>query len=975
MKFAVIGLLLLCNTILFSFAQTDIAQANYATAVELFDKEKFAAAKILFEQYVNHLQSNPDAFRDNLAQAYSKLSLCALYLKNPDFEYYITQLSEKFSSHPLTLITYTKIGDYFFKQGDYAQASRFLRKLNLGKPTKSNVGIIYQLAYSTLMNKDEREASRLFNLIKGGEHEYAYLSSYYAAYIGYHKGDYKNALTDILKAIDDQSIKSEAEALLVATYYKQKRYQDAINYILKNKKTDSPVFDLLLADSYFMQGDSTLALTYFERYIKKSNKAQTNRDLLYKVATAYTSSYINKLPQAAYYFSKIADDIDSLAQVSAYQLGITYLRLQDKNAAINAFDKCRKLYFDKDLQKSSAFHYIKLNFEMDNAKNALEGCLFYEKNFQRNDSILRVINNLRNEAYLNTQNNLVAIQYIEQMKEKDIKAQLAYQRITFNRAVELFNNKEYIQSKSFLIKSLTYPHNSEIVSSTYFVLGEISNLLNRPDLAIESYQKVGQNTKYKYEVFLGLGYAYFQKENFINTIHFLNQYLTNPNPKYLIEAYTKLADAYFKQNDFANALKNYELALVSGSTDFPYSRYQRALCLIELKRTAEAEDLLDVFITQHSNHSLIDWANYQKALIQYKTSKTMAINLLNQIVNHSAETKILPYAMLKRGDIYVEIAVINRAINDYKNIIEKYPSTPPAEQAIQRLQDLQMKGIHVPNYNHLLSRNIRPQTGNPLAADFALKNANHYIEEGDYKSAIGALSSFLQGGEPKSESTSEAEYLLGISYQNLGEEDKANIYLERSGLSKGLLKSAQIDLKIGYYQNAISKCEKILKTDTHEEEKREAKIGILKAYAALKNHEKVMYYLDELKNNVASQPTVNLHFGKIYFAQEQYDEALKAFQKVIEATNDIIAAEAQYQIGLIYRIQGDYIRSTEELKKIKEKYEIHTDWLYESLFLIAENYLSSDNMFQAKATIQWLIDNSQYIKVILRAKEKMNEWN
>ena len=977
MKFLLTSLLLLFSTIFCVLAQNNVEQSNYATAIELFEKEKFAAAKTLFEQYVLAAQSTPNTFKDDLVQAYSKLSLCALYLKNPDFEYYIAQLSEKYSSYPLVLDTYAKVGNYFFQQGDYLQANRFLRKLNLQKPTKANVGIFYQWAYSSFINKDEREASRLFNLIKGGEHEYAYLSSYYAGYLEYHKGDYKNALNDILKSLYEESIKPAAEELLVAIYYKQKRYQEAIDYVIKNKKMGSPVFDLLLADSYFMQGDSVLALSYFERYIKKDGKVQTNPNLFYKVATAYTSTYVNKLPLAAYYFSKVADGNDSLAQIGAYQLGITYLRLQDKNAAINAFDKCRKLYFDKDLQKSAAFHYVKLNFETDNAQNAIEGCLFYEKIFSKNDSLVRIINQMRNEAYLNTQNMSVAIQYIEQMKEKDEKAQLAYQRITFNKAVELFNNKEYIQAKNLLIKSLTYPHSSELVSTTFFILGEISNILHRPDLAIKNYQQVGKNPKYENEILLGLGFAYYQKgEAYLSqTIDFLQQYLSKPNPQHPVEAYTRLAEAYFKQKNYVNALKNYELAYTNGSTEFAYNRYQRVLCLMELKRNTEAEDLLDVFITQHKTHWLIDWANYQKAVIQYEnSSKNLAINILTQIIDKKSQSKILPYALLKRGDIYVETAVMNRAINDFKNIIEKYPATPVSEKAAQRLQDLQMRGISVPNYNYLLSKNIRPQASNPLAADFALKNANTYIDDGDYKSAIGALSSFLQGAPP-SETTAEAEYLLGICYQNLGNEDKANTYFERSGLNKSLIKSAQIDFKIGFYQNAINKLEKVLEEYTDEEEHTEAKLGMVRSYFAMKNYEKTMYYLDELKNDASSQPTVNLYFGKIYLAQEQYDEALKSFQKVIEATNDVVAAEAQYHIGLIYRLQGNYVRSNEELKKIKEVYEIYTLWLYESLFLMAENYLSSDNLFQAKATIQWIVDNCKELKIVNRAKEKLNEWN
>ncbi len=972
MKFFTILLLFtICNAYRI-VAQHIVGENKYNTALALFEKQNYAAAQPLFEQYIRHNEERSHEI--TVINANCCLVLCALSLKNPDFEALIDRVIENYPHHPLARDTYSKIGAYFFSQNSYNQAIKYLKKLNLNKPNKQNLTAIYQLAYSYFNTKNYKEASYFFNLIKGGEHEYASLSSYYVGYLEFQRGEYAAALTNVLKAIYDEKIKQEAELLLVSLYYKQKRYNDAINYVLKNKKTESPAFDLLLADSYLMRGDSAIALSYFEKYIKQS-KTQTDRNLFYKVATAYTCSYANKLSLSAYYFSKVADAADSLAQLGAYQLGVISVRLQDKTAAIHAFDKSRKLSFYKDLQKSAAFNYVKLNFETDNAKNALEGCVFYEKNFPKDDN-WKVINVMRSEAYLNTTNLVTAMEYIEQMQFKDAKAQLAYQRISFNHAIALFNNREYRQAKNTLKKSLIYPHSPELVSATYFTFGEIFTQLHLPDSALAYYQKVAKNSTYADEADFGIAQAYFIKHDYPNAIQYLQKYIQSPAPTHLIEAYSKLGDAYFKEKNYTNAFINYELSLKSGSTDFPYNYYQRALCLIELRRFNEAEDLLEHFELRHPTASLLDLVYFQRALIHYHNSqKSLALNVLSQIIDKEKPSRgVLPYALLKRGDIYVENAVINRAINDYRTVIENFAATEPAEQAQKRLEELQMRGINIPNFNHLISRNIRPQSANPLAQEFELRNALNYFENGDYKSAVNTLTKFLQGA-PKSETTSEAEFLLGQSYQQLGEMDKASTFFERSDLKKGFLKSASIDLQVGFYQNAIHKYEKILKDYAEESESREAKIGLVKAYFALKNTEKVMYYLDELKINALSQPVANLYFGKIYLAEGQYEEAIQAFGKVIEATTEVYAAEAQYLIGLAYRQQESYLVANDELLKVNEKYPIHTAWVYESLFLMAENHLSLDNSFQAKATIQWIIDNSQEVKIVNRAKEKLSEWN
>ncbi|TAH17395.1 MAG: hypothetical protein EAZ08_13800 [Cytophagales bacterium] len=972
MKFLTILLLTFLSNALPILAQNVVHETAYTTGIELFEKEKYAAAKLLFKQ---HIAQNIENI-DNI-YAHSYLSLCALYLKNTDFEYYIGLLQEKYPNHPIALDTYVKVGNYLFAQNEYAQAIKYFKRLNINKPNAKNLETIYLFAMCYYQTKDYKEAGKFFNLIKGGEHEYAYLSSYYAGYLEYQRGDYSTALADILKAVSDEKTKQDAQLLLVSIYYKQKRYQNVIDYILKNKKTDIPAFDLLLGDSYFMQGDSVLALSYFEKYIKHS-KVQKDRNLFYKIATTYTSSYINKLQLAALYFGKVADAEDSLAQVGAYQLGFISIRLKDKNAAINAFEKCRRLNFNKELQKSAAFHYLKLNFEIDNVQNAILGCSFYERNFPKDEN-LALVNTMRNQAYLNTSNYNVAMQYIEQMRNKDEKVQLAYQRFAFNRAVELFDNREFLQARNALRKSLTYPHQSKLLNATYFMLGEIFWAIQQPDSALVYYSKVETDTEYANETLLGIAHTHFVKDNYLEAIYYFQKYLNSPNPKQQVEAYSKLGDCYFKQKDYAMALKNYELARDNGSTDIMYSYYQRALCMVELNRTNDAEDLFNLFEEREPKHPLMDWVDYQRAMIYTQQSrKDLAINVLSKIIDKpvntgQSSTKILPYVLLKRGDIYAEKFENTKAIGDYKVIIERFPATDPSEQALQRLQDFQMRGITVPNLNYLISRNIRPRSGNPMAQERDFELAKNYYEENDYKAAISTLTTFLKNNTDP-ETAHEAEFLIGQCYQSIGETDKASAYFEKSNLKKGILKAADIDLQIGFYDKAIDKYKKILTEYAEAEEKIDAKIGLVKAYFALKNNERSMYYLDEIKDQPSSQAAAYLYFGKIYLSQEQYEEALHAFGKVIEINADEYAAEAQYLIGSIYKYQENYLVSNEELQKVREKYQTHTSWVYESLFLIAENYLSLDNLFQAKSTIQWIIDNSQNIRTTLRAKEKLKEW-
>lgn len=82
-------------------------------------------------------------------------------------------------------------------------------------------------------------------------------------------------------------------------------------------------------------------------------------------------------------------------------------------------------------------------------------------------------------------------------------------------------------------------------------------------------------------------------------------------------------------------------------------------------------------------------------------------------------------------------------------------------------------------------------------------------------------------------------------------------------------------------------------------------------------------------------------------------------------------AEAQYSIGLMLREQQQYEQSTAELIKVRNEYEGYTNWIYKAFLLVADNYIAIDNTFQAKATLQSIIDNSVDPEVVAKAQEKL----
>jgi tetratricopeptide (TPR) repeat protein len=105
----------------------------------------------------------------------------------------------------------------------------------------------------------------------------------------------------------------------------------------------------------------------------------------------------------------------------------------------------------------------------------------------------------------------------------------------------------------------------------------------------------------------------------------------------------------------------------------------------------------------------------------------------------------------------------------------------------------------------------------------------------------------------------------------------------------------------------------------------------------------------------------------------QFDNAMLMFERTTELAKDKNGAEAQYYIGLILNQLDDYNNSNEALYVIPEQYGMYSEWLDKGFLLVAENFIAMKEYFQAKATLQSIIDNSSNAQTIQTATDRF-EW-
>ena len=151
---------------------------------------------------------------------------------------------------------------------------------------------------------------------------------------------------------------------------------------------------------------------------------------------------------------------------------------------------------------------------------------------------------------------------------------------------------------------------------------------------------------------------------------------------------------------------------------------------------------------------------------------------------------------------------------------------------------------------------------------------------------------------------------------------------------------------------------------------------MMRANAALQHYDEVKKIGQRIIN--LGTITVNgtreaiLYSARASMQQGLYEEALQQLQQ-LSAEQDVYAAEAQLLTAQIYYQIGDYKQSLEILFAFTKQQTYHKHLTEQGFLWIAENYIALQEPFQAKATLQSIIDHTTNKAMADTAKSKLRD--
>lgn len=956
---------------------------DYRKGLELYDLKQYATAQDHFKRY---LRLDLDNEQSVYASYY--VAVCALKLEQADADILLEKFVNQYPNHSNTHSAYYDWGKQYYDNGNFDKAIEYLGRITDKKLDEDRVAQSqYFLGQSYLKKKQYDKAKEYFDQLKRGTSQYVYDAFYYAGYIAYFQKNYNEATQDLLKAEQSERYRKNAPLMIADAYYQQTKYDELIKYafplLLKNTDLEQiEKINLLLADAYFQRQKYDKAQEYYRNYISLITE-KAKPEVSYRLG--YSQFQAKDYEGAILNFQEVALQDNELGQNAAFYLGKSYLANNQKQFAITAFEQVKKSHFNKELEQEAIWTLGKLYYEQEQYNEALTTLKSFVKNYPKHKDI-SLANDLLSQTYLYSNNYPEAIAYIESLPQKTRKVKTAYQQITYTQATEYFNNENYPKAIELFQKSMDNSQRRELAVAAKYWMAEALALNQESEKAVEHYQAIldifEQENYYTLKSHYGLGYAYYNTEKYdLATPHFQKYVITmagQDDGGFHQDAMIRLADCLYAQKEYSRALEYYDKAINADYADKDYAYFQKGVILATEARDAEAQANLDKVIKEYPESRFFDEAMFTKALIYHERNDFYAsITAFGNFIKTKPKSDLIPKALLKKGLGHKNVGQNQSAIQDYSKIVEKYPSTSSATDALYELQELLAE--NPTELNRLLAVHRKANPNSNATESIYFEQAKTAYFSLDYTRAISLLESFVKN-YTQSTYLPDAEHFLGESYYRQKNYEKALEYhtlVAKSNqgnyVGRSALRAGDLSLKKKAYQNAINFYRFLAYNTDSKRAQLKAWEGLVEGYYEVAKYDSLDFYAKEIvEKGQGSKNKAILYRGKVAHKQGKYSDALTLLGNISPNDRDRSAAEAYYLKGFIYKEQKKHKESIEVLLDLNRKF-IYEEWRGKSQLLIADNYIEMGEKFQAKATLENIIDKIEDREIVQKAKEKLKE--
>jgi TolA-binding protein len=986
------SVILLC--FLFSFGISNAQQTliytddnqQFKKGVELMNEEKYNIAKISFEEFIKSY-SETEAGKSQLiiGDAYYYKAYCALKSNNPTAEAEYLSYLKSFKGHGKNNMAYFDLGSWYFNNKNYSKSLEYYDNIApRDLPSSSRNEYTFKVAYSNFALKKFKPALNGFEEVKRTQNLYTEDATYYSGLINYYDKKYDNALEDFRKIENTNNYRRVVPYYVAQILFLQNKFDEVIKYaepkvnstlVLNNR----PEINQLLGQSYFEKNDYKSAATYLQSYIQQAKTV--NKEDYYQLGYAL---YQNKdYAGAVKSFEKLTSVKSSLSQNALFLLGESYLKIGEKSKARDAFKQASSMDFDAKIKEDAIFNHAKLSYELNIQNDAITGLQNFINNYPQSKNI-KEANDLLAKVFLETRNYNEAIAIIEKMINPSLEVREAYQKITYYQGVEHYNNGKLTEAETSFRKSLKFNVNKGIEALCFYWIGDIEHSMRKFDNSIQNIDKFISFSSHLSKDFSGditkshgsylQGYNHYKKSDYQKAANLFIQVINDPAvrvSKIYPDALLRGADSYFMLKQYVKAEANYNLVVDGNFQGSDYAFFQKAIIQGLNNQHKTKINSLNNMIKRYPNSLFADDAVFEIANTHLLISELeSATTEYRNLIRNYPKSELVPEAHLKLGLILFNKDRYDEALAEYKKVVDQFPRTPASNEAMVAIKDVFIAKGDPNGYISYIKTVPNANITKSEEDSILYLSAENQFSRGNYATALKSFNEYILRF-PNGYFVVSASFYRGECHFSTEDFNSAyKDYMFVLGKPKGRFteRSYQRASSINFYHFknyalALEHYHLLKEHATTEENRVTATMGIIRS-AFFDNK-----YTISLNNasSVIGNPAfaqiqiAEAHFykAKSNFELKKYDDAMSDFKQVIDKINNEWAAESQFRIAEIQFIQKKFEDSESNCFLYINKYPSYRKWLVKTYLLLADIYIQRNNLLQAKATVQSLLDNYQ----------------
>ena len=957
---------------------------DFDKAISLYNDSQYATAQIIFEK-VKLAAANEELKSD--CSFY--IANCAIRTNQPNADL----LMERFvTDHPTSRKqnqAYINVAQYYFAQGNYPQALQWFDKVEEGNLSyKDQDQYYFQKGYSFFSSKNKKEAITYFNKVTNSA-EYGSQAKYYLGFMAYEGDDYKQANKYFDEVSGKEKYKEKLSYYQADMNFKLGNFQKAIDLGLKAMDKSNAVekseLNKIIGESYFNLKQYDKSITYLSLYKGKNGK--WNNTDFYQLGYAYymQKDYENAISQ----FNKIIAGKDFVAQNAYYHLGESYLNLDKKQQALNAFKNASEMDFDLAIQEDANLNYAKLSYEIGNSYQSTPAVLMAFLKKYPNNANNTEIEKLLIDSYISSKNYKEALVLLEKNKSPENK--LAYQKVTFYRGLELYTDSNYQEAATLFEKSLDQQKDAKYTARAAFWKGETEYVLDDFKNAVLSYKQfqglaaAKETPEYKNSNY-NIAYAYFKLKEYNQAVDYFQNQIDNAKDDKvrLHDSYLRLADCRFVTSKYTSALEAYIKVIELKSIDADYAYFQKAICYGFISKNDRKIEELNAFLQLYPKSEYRDDALFELGNTYVAENKQdLAIKTYDKLNAEFKNGSFTSKAILRQGLVYYNADKDEQALTKFKKVAADFPKTPEALEAVSTARLIYVDNGKVDEYaTWVRTLDFVAVTDAELENDTYEAAEKQYLQN-NTKQAISGFSGYVSKF-PNGIHALKANFYLAQSYFSDAQVSKSIPNYEfvigepRSEFTEqSLARLAQIFLKNDNYDKAIPVLSRLENEADFPQNKTFAQSNLMKCYYDKKDYDNSVVYAEKVLANPKTDSTVKsdaqIIIARAAIQTGDETKARSAYAKLQTIAKGELAAEALYYDAYFKNIDAKFEDSNTVVQKLAKNYSSYKFFGAKGLILMAKNFYGLKDSFQATYILDNIIKNfTDFPDVVSEAQTELD---